>query len=65
MLNIKISDIVVLRNMGHPDHVEASGAGGERIHIRLNKGNRSSLNALQARTAKQRLSATRQGEGCR
>ena len=44
------------------DQVEANGAGGERIHLRQNKGNRSLWNTPQG-SSRQVMSAMRQWEG--
>ena len=50
--------------MGQPGQVGAEGTGGETIHSRQNKGDRSLLNTLQrisrGKTANERLSATKQ-----
>lgn len=52
-------------NGGHSSLVKAGGAGGGRIHLRLNYRDKRLLNTLQGavgRTAKERLSVTGGGE---
>ena len=45
--------------MGHPGWVGASDSGGERIHSRQNKGDRSLLNTLQGSSGQDSRGETR------